>query len=64
MNALLRVHYAFSACAFSPAGARLSRYELDELAHLVPPNISALPPRFVLAAYRVMPPLVETSTIN
>lgn len=33
--------------AFSPAGARLSRYELDELVQLVPPKISALPPRFV-----------------
>jgi hypothetical protein len=33
--------------ALSPAGARLSRYELGEPAHLVPPKISALPPRFV-----------------
>ena len=46
-DALVRLFFAFS-----PAGARLSRYELDELVQLVPPKISALPPRFVLAAYR------------
>jgi len=33
------------------------RYELDEFVQLVPTKISALPPRFVLAAYRAMPRL-------
>ncbi len=58
-DALLRVHYAFS-----PAGARLSRCEFGELTQLVPPKISALPPRFVLAAYRVMPPWLKLQRLN
>ena len=45
--------------ALSPAGARLQRYEFDELAQLVPPKHSALPPRFVLAAYRLKPPWLK-----
>ena len=36
------------------------RYELDEFVQLVPTKMSALPPRFVLAAYRAMPRLVGT----
>jgi hypothetical protein len=36
------------------------RYESDEFKQLVPPKISALPPRFVFAACRAMPRLVET----
>ena len=46
--------------ALCPAGASLMRYELDEFVQLVPTKISALPPRFVLAAYRAMPRLVGT----